>query len=92
MIARAQLKYWSARAYWFVMPAVLVAAVVVSTVRQPDDHIVLTMAVRIAAALLLAGVICASVQVAHRWRTVSSHDSIRADIAASGGLGHRLMV
>lgn len=92
MIARAQLQYWSARAYWIVMPAVLVAAVVVSTIRQPNDAIALTMAVRIAAALLLAGVICASVQASHAWRAVSRHDSIRADIAASGGLGHRLMV
>lgn len=92
MIARAQLKHWGARAYSVVMPAVLVAAVVVSTVRQPNDDIALAMAVRIAAALLLAGVICASVELTHLWRAVSRHDAIRADIAASGGLGHRLMV
>ena len=92
MIARAQLKDWGARAYLVVMPAVLVAAVVVSTIRQPNDDIAVTMAVRIAAALLLAGVICASVQVGHVWKAANRHDSIRADIAASGGLAHRLMV
>ena len=92
MIARAQLKYWGMRAYWVVFPAVLVAALVFSAVRQPSDDTALTTAARTAAALLLAAVTCAAAQMAHWRRAATRPDSIRADIAASGGLGNRLMV
>lgn len=44
------------------------------------------------AAVLLTAVTSASVHEDHRRRALSRHLSIRADIAAGGGLGKRLMV
>lgn len=44
-----------------------------------------------AASVLLVAVAAASVQTGNRWRMWIRHDSIRADIAAAGGLGRRLM-
>lgn len=47
---------------------------------------------RLAAVLLLMLVARASLAMGHRLLVSSRHDSIRADIAATGGLGQRLSV
>lgn len=44
------------------------------------------------AGFLLVGVATSSVHEVHRHQLVTRHLSIRADIAAAGGLGKRLMV
>ena len=47
---------------------------------------------RTTASLLLLAVAAAAAHALVEWRQEVRHDSIRADIAAGGGLGKRLMV
>lgn len=77
-----------------LVPAALMLAVIATTtgVGTVSDGSFLKAFVSTAASVLLIGVAVASVQTGHRWREWTRHDSIRADIAAAGGLGRRLMI
>lgn len=89
---RSRLASIGLRSYWdIVFPAALLVALVVS-IADDSPGGTLALAARVVAILLLVAVAGASAQLAHQRRTAVSHASIRADIAASGGLGKRLTI
>lgn len=93
MIDVQHLRAWWSRAHLAVLlPAAVIAALVSSAVDRSAGHPILAALARSTAVVLLVGVSWACVQLALRWRAVVRHDSIRADIAAAGGLGRRLMI
>ena len=77
---------------WAVPAAIVVAALVFSALTGSSGHALLTTTARAGAVALLLVVSRASVHMGHTWRVFVSHDSIRNDIAAAGGLGQRLSV
>ena len=77
---------------WVLPVAAMVVVLLISALTGPSGHPFLTNAARSAAVVLLLGVARASMQMGHLWRVFARHDSIRADIAAAGGLGKRLSV
>lgn len=79
-------------AEWVVPGAIVVVALVFSALLGASGHALLTTAARASAVALLLVVSRASLHVGHTWRAFASHDSIRNDIAAAGGLGQRLSV
>jgi len=81
---------WATDMRWALPAGAMVAALVFSAVNGSSG--LLTGTARATALLLLLFVSRASVEMGHRWRVFTSHDSIRADIAAAGGLGKRLSI
>ena len=77
---------------WVLPVAAMVVVLVLSALTGPSGHEFLTNAARSSAVVLLLGVARASMHMGHLWRVFARHDSIRADIAAAGGLGKRLSV
>lgn len=76
---------------WVVLPALAAfLAGWVAVVR--DGGTLLDGAVRTVASVLLMGVAAGAAHVAVDRRNAVRHASIRAEIAAGGGLRHRLMV
>lgn len=80
------------QAGWLLLAAALVVAFVFSALTGSSGHAFLTTAARSSAVVLLLGVSLASVHMGHVWRVFARHDSIRAGIAAGGGLAQRLSV
>jgi hypothetical protein len=74
------------RAHW------IGAAAAALLVLVPVSGSVLRALAGTTAGVLLAIVMTAAAHEDHRQRAVSRHQSIRADIAAGGGLSRRLMV
>jgi hypothetical protein len=92
MLDNDRLRSWMSWSRWSgELPAVLAAMMVGTVVLAASGGLVEKLST-IAAAALLAGVTQASLQVVRQWRTIADHASIRADIAAAGGLGQRLSV
>ena len=83
-----------ARAYWAAGAAALVVVLLLAAL--PDGPVshgdLLRALVSTAATALLVVVTTVSLHEGHRYRDITRHLSIRADIAAAGGLGQRLMV
>jgi len=77
---------------WLLSAGAMVLALVFSALTGSSGHAFLTDVARLTAVLLLLGVSRASLRMGHTWRVFARHDSIRADIAAAGGLGKRLAV
>lgn len=75
---------------WALTAGVTVLALGSSAAAGSSGLGVLAAMARLTAILLLVVVSLAAAEVGHRWLTVTRHDSIRADIAAGGGLGKRL--
>ncbi len=80
------------QAGWLALVAALVVALVFSALTGSSGYAFLTSAARSSAVALLLGVSRASLHMGHVRRVFARHDSIRADIAAGGGLAQRLSV
>ncbi|HEX2701306.1 MAG TPA: hypothetical protein VHM89_13985 [Acidimicrobiales bacterium] len=92
MEGRSRQVSWVSQARWALPVAAVAGALVFSLVSGSHGHELLTATARATAVALLLFVCRASVEMGNRWRVFSRHDSIRADIAAAGGLGKRLSV
>ncbi len=77
---------------WLLPCAAMVTALVFSALTGSSGHAFITSAARSSAVVLLLGVSWASLHMGHALRVFARHDSIRADIAAGGGLARRLVV
>ena len=88
-----QIGNYRSKAWWAVGGAAFVAVLLASAQNGPlTAGSLLRGVVGTVAAALLTAVATASVHEDHYRRALSRHLSIRADIAAGGGLGKRLMV
>lgn len=93
MAERTQPVRWLRDNWAVVTSGAFVFALAYSVaVRSPGGESILGATARATAVVLLSVVTWSVVQTAHRWRVFIRHDSIRADIAAAGGLGKRLSV
>ncbi len=83
-----------AKAYWAAGMAALVVVLVLAAVQDGPvtNGDLLRAFASTTATGLLAVVTTVSLHEGHRYRDITRHLSIRADIAAAGGLGQRLMV
>jgi hypothetical protein len=75
---------------WLAPAGALIVALTLSALLGSSMQAFLTNVTRSAAVTLLFCVARASVHMGHTWRMFARHDSIRADIAAGGGLAQRL--
>ncbi|MGH9177168.1 MAG: hypothetical protein ACRD0N_01245 [Acidimicrobiales bacterium] len=87
-----QVGSYGSKAWWAAAAALTVVVLTSAQGGPVTEGSLLRGVVGTIAAVLLTAVTTASVHEDHRRRALSRHLSIRADIAAAGGLGKRLMV
>ena len=89
-----QIRSWGTTANWAAGAAGLVVVLLLATAQSGSlsGGSVLRALAGTTAGFLLVMVATASLHEDHRRRILNRHLSIRADIAAGGGLGKRLMV
>ena len=89
-----QITSAGAKAYWAAGMAAMVVVLLLAAVQDGpfSNGDLLRAFASTAASALLVVVAAVSFHEGHRYRDITRHLSIRADIAAAGGLGQRLMV